>query len=768
VTKLRKRDLYYSIGSSRRRKLNRAIGRCQLSRVGASAAILVGLASLFIACCLTSVFAQYPERPVTGPWMDKTKSPDERADLLIAEMTMDEKIVLLHGVGGSDKSLGGAGYVPGVPRLGIPDLQMTDGRSGVANAGFEGKYTTALPSAIANAASWDLKSAYEYGAQLGREVHVLGFNVSLGGTANLIRDPRNGRNFECLGEDPLLIGKMLGQELKGTQDQGVIGNINRYVANDQETGRMVGNVVIDKRALQETDMLAFKIAIEESNVGTVMCAYNQLNGVYECQNSYTLGVLKNDWGFKGWVMSDWGATHAAEEGALAGQDQEMQTGRFFNEQLAAAVQAGSVPQSRIDDMVHRILRTEFAVGVFDNRVEPAPVDPFAGAEQAQKLAERGIVLLKNSGGQMPVDTRRVRSIAVIGSHADVGVLSGGGSDQIDAAGGNAVPPPPGQFGRGFARVPVYHHSSPLNAIRARAPHANVQYDPGTDPAAAAKLAGNADVAIVFVSQPTTEGADVPSISLPDRQDDLVSKVAAANRHTIVVLETGGPASMPWIDQVSGVLEAWYPGIRGAEAITEILFGDVNPSAKLPVTFAKSEADLPYPQVFGATLEPLPDPFARGGRGRGNLPPFDIEYSDALKVGYRWFDAEKKTPLFPFGFGLSYTSYTYSSLKVIPGAKPTVSFRVTNRGPRAGEEVAEVYVALPDAAGEPFKRLVGWEKIQLAAGETKPVSLALAPEYMSVFDVDQNAWEVVPGEYKVYVGGSSRDLPLNGTVNLSTP
>jgi beta-glucosidase len=743
--------------------LKRALGRRQFSRAGASVAILAGLASLLIAFCLPSVFAQFPERPVTGPWMDKTKSPDDRADLLIAQMTQDEKIMLLHGVGGSDKSLGGAGYVPGVPRLGIPDLQMTDGRSGVANAGFEGKYTTALPSAIANAASWDVKSAYEYGAQLGKEVHVLGFNVSLGGTANLIRDPRNGRNFECLGEDPVLIGKMLGQELKGTQDQGVIANINRYVANDQETGRMVGNVVIDKRALQETDMLAFRIAIEESNVGTVMCAYNKLNGVYECQNDYTLGVLKNDWGFKGWVMSDWGATHAAAEGALAGQDQEMQSGRFFNEQLAEAVKAGTVPQSRIDDMVHRILRTEFAVGVFDNHIESAPVDPFAGAEEAQKLAARGIVLLKNSAGQLPLDTRRLRSIAVIGSHSDVGVLSGGGSDQIDAAGGNAVPPPPGRFGRGFGRVPVYHHSSPLVAIRARAPHANVQYDPGTDSAAAAKLAAGTDVAIVFVDQPTTEGADVPSISLPDGQDDLVSKVAAANRHTIVVLETGGAVAMPWIDHVSGVLEAWYPGIRGAEAITEVLFGDVNPSAKLPVTFAKSEADLAYPEVFGANLQPLPDPLGRGGRG--GLPPFDIVYNDALKVGYRWFDAEKKPDLFPFGFGLSYTNYVYSRLKVKPGGKPTVSFSVTNRGTRSGEEVAEVYIELPDSAGEPFKRLAGWEKIQLAAGETKPVTLALEPEYMSIFDANQNAWQLVPGAYKIYVGGSSRDLALTGTFNI---
>lgn len=733
---------------------------------------LIGLIAL-IALLLggIAVAAQYqsPEQQqlASQPWMNKALSPDARADLLIQQMTLDEKIQTVHGVIGGQGSLGGAGFVPGIPRLGIPDLQMTDGRSGVANSGLHGRYATALPSALANAASWDVKSAYEYGALIGKEVRELGFNVSLGGTANLIREPRNGRNFECLGEDPILIGKMLGQELKGTQDQKVIGNINRYVANDQETGRLVGNVVIDKRALEETDLLAFKIAIKESGVGTVMCAYNRLNGNYTCQDPYVIDdVLKKSWGFNGWVMSDWGATHSAVESALAGFDQEMPDGRYYGDTLKEAVAGGQVPVERLDDMVRRILRTEIALGVFDNPATPQPVNPFADADVAQHIEERGLVLLKNSNNQLPLSPSKIRSIAVIGGHADVGVLSGGGSDQVSPAGGNAVHFAPPL--RGGPPNPSYQPSSPLNAIRAQAPAASVQYDPGTDPSAAAQLAAKSDVAIVFVTQPTREGADVRSLSLPDNQDELISKVAAANRHVIIVIESGGPVLMPWIDNVNSVLEAWFPGIRGGEAMANILFGGANPSGRLPVTFPKSEVDIPHAQIFGMDLLVNPGFGSNepGGRGRGAFPPFDIEYTEGLKVGYKWFESENKKPLFPFGFGLSYTTFSYSKLTTTPGAQQQVTFNVTNRGKRSGEEVAQVYVELPRDAGEPFKRLVAWEKISLAPGETKPVTTSLDAEYLSIFDASKESWELVPGDYKVYVGGSSEDLPLTGTLTIN--
>ncbi len=725
----------------------------RLLKIVSISALLIASALLSAASALNARDAVKPA--VKGPWLDKNLSPDKRADLVIQQMSLDEKITLVHGVEGEAARRGwlrGAGYVPGIPRLGIPVLQMTDGRSGVVIIGPSGVYATALPSSLANAASWDLESSYEYGAQLGKEVRDLGFNVSLGGTANIIREPRNGRNFECLGEDPLLIGKMLGRELKGTQDQQVIGNINRYAVNDQETGRVIGSAVIDRRAMQETDLLAFEIAIKESNVGTVMCAYNRVNSVFACENPYLLGdVLKKAWDYKGWVMTDWGAAHSAVPSALAGMDQEMPSGRYFGDKLKAAVEKGEVPVSRLDDMVHRILRTEFAFGIIDNPPEAHPVNPFTGADVAQRAAERGMVLLKNDNGKLPLEASAIKSIAVIGAHADVGVLSGSGSDQVNPAGGKTVP-----YDRGI----VWHPSSPLRAIKALAPNAQVVYDPGTDPAAAAKIAGTSEIAIVFVWQHTSEGRDVPTLSLPANQDELVNEVAAANPHTIVVLETGGPLTMPWLDKVSAVLEAWYPGIRGGEAVARVLFGDVNPSGRLPVTFPKSETDLPHANIAGM----LPAP--AGGEPKEQKTPFDINYTEGLKVGYKWFEAEGKKPLFPFGFGLSYTSFSYSALEVTQGAQLQVRFSVANTGSRAGAEVAQVYATLPSGAGEPFKRLVGWQKVSLAPGESKAVSLTVEPKYLSIFNVDKERWELAPGEYKIVVGGSSEDTPLSQTVTIA--
>ena len=347
------------------------------------------------------------------------------------------------------------------------------------------------------------------------------------------------------------------------------------------------------------------------------------------------------------------------------------------------------------------------------------------------------MLLKNSGNLLPLDAGAVRSIAVIGSHADAGVLSGGGSAQVDPPGGDAV-----THYKGVSQWmhPVWFPSSPLKYIGARAPHAKVEYNDGADPAAAAALAKASGVAIVFVSEYMSEGRDAPSLSLPDNQDALVSAVAAANPHTIVVLETGGPVSMPWIDAMPGVLAAWYPGIGGAQALAGILFGDVNPSAKLPVTFARTEADLPHPQVPGIDLKPAYRP-----------PPFDVPYTEGLKVGYKWFEAEHKQPLFAFGHGLSYTTFAYSGLRV-DGAERTVTFRLTNTGRRAGAEVAPVYVVLPAAAAEPFKRLAGWQRVPLAAGESRTVTLHLDPLYLSIFDAEKDAWRLLPGEYQVLVGG----------------
>jgi beta-glucosidase len=732
--------------------------------------------SLSIAALAAAAFAQgggrgSEQQAPAGPWMDKSLAPDQRADMVIAQMTLDEKIQLVHGGqvprGTLSPSNGGAGWIPGIPRLGIPDINMADSAVGVTRGAAASRYSTLLPSTLGLAASWDLKAGHLYGTVIGRELRDQGYNMSIGGGVDITREPRNGRNFEYDGEDPILAGKMVGQLMKGVQDQQIMGDLKHYALNDQETGRNIGNAILDKRSMRESDLLAFEIGLRDSQAAGVMCAYNKINGDWACENDYTLNqVLKKAFGFQGWVMSDWGGTHSTDKAAKAGLDQEMPGSGFFGDALKKAVESGEVPMARLNDMVHRILRSMFAVGVIDNPPRRQVVDVFKGLEDAQALAEESIVLLKNNGNQLPLNGA-VKSIAVIGSHADVGIVSGGGSAQVDPPGGNAVPPPPppagaqgrggrGGFGRGGA---VYFPDSPLKAIRARAPNARVSFDAGTDPAAAASLAKSSDVAIVFVNQPMSEGRDAATLSLPEKQDDLVAAVAAANPKTIVVLETGGPVTMPWIDKANAVLAAFYPGIRGAEAIANILFGEVNPSAKLPVTFAKSDADLPHPQIAGMNLTPA--------GGRGGLPPFDIPYTEGLKVGYKWFDAENKEPLFPFGFGLSYTAYAYSGLKVTPaGNGLTVTFSVKNTGRRGGQEIAEVYASLPPGAGEPSKRLVGWDKVELAPGQSKTVTVNVEPLFLSIFNEEKNGWQVVGGDYKVLVGGSSKTLPLANTVKLA--
>jgi beta-glucosidase len=721
-----------------------------------------------------------PRKPeVNGPWMNQRLSPDQRADLVIKQMTLDEKIQLLHGMGWGAmfgnptsgpavRSLGGAGFIPGIPRLGIPDLQMSDAAVGVARGAQRSRYSTALPSTEAEAASWNPKVAYEFGALIGTELRDQGFNMSLGGGVDLVREPRGGRTFEYQGEDPILAGTMDGELIRGTQSQHVIGDIKHYALNDQEDGRNYANVIMDKRAMRETDLLAFQIAIHKSDVGAVMCSYNLIDGAYACQNGYTLrDVLDHDWAYKGFVVSDWGGTHSTVKAAMAGLDIEMPGNKYFGEPLKKAIQDGKVPMSRIDEMLHRILRTEFACGIIDNPPRPRVVDPMHGFKVAQYVEEEGAVLLKNAGNQLPLDPSMTGTIAVIGGHANSGVLSGGGSAQVDPAGGNPVLPPSSQPHSlaGFLGRQIYHRSVPLEAIRKAAPNAKVEYNPGTDVDSAATLARSASVAIVFAVQHESEGRDLPDLSLPGNQNELIAAVAAANPHTIVVLESGGAVTMPWLDHVSGVLESWYPGIRGAQAIAAILFGKVDPSGKLPITFPKSVADLPHPQEAKQPKGPLTSstnqPFFKVNRRI-----FDVHYSEGLKVGYKWYDAEDKTPLFPFGFGLSYTTFAFSGLKVTHGNAINVSFTVRNTGRRAGQEIAEIYATLPASAQEPPKRLVGWKKVDLAPGESKTVSVSVQPLYLSIFNVARKNWQIVPGEYKIWAGGSERDLPLRESISLA--
>ena len=729
--------------------------------------ILPGLSRLTVAGMALSlaVALAQPAPPAAGPWMNKALTPDERADLIVKAMTLDEKISLLHGNGWKEvgvpperlplRALGNAGFIPGIPRLGVPDLQMADATVGVTHSSLFGRYSTPLPSTIGEAASWDVNLAREYGDLIGRELRDQGYTMTLGGGMDLTREARNGRNFEYRGEDPVLAGTIAGVDMKALQAQHIVGDLKHYAMNDQESGRSFVNVKVGKRAMRESDLLGFEIALKSSNSGAVMCSYNLVNGDYACENNYLLNeVLKKDFGFQGFVVSDWSATHSTAKAANAGLDVQMPEAIYFGAPLKKAVEAGEVSMARLDNMVHRVMRSEFAVGLFDNPPDRRVPDVFHGLEVAERVAEQSIVLLKNAGGQLPLGSN-IHSIAVIGSHADVGVVSGGGSGRVDPIGGNAVPE---------AGETVWHRSSPLKAIRALAQGAKVAYDPGTDANRAAALGKASDVAIVFVNQPTSEGDDVLTLSLPDKQDALVSAVVAANPHTIVVIESGGAITMPWIGQVSAVLEAWYPGTRGGEAIASILFGRANPTAKLPVTFAKSEADLPHPvetrqpEAHEGDMQPI----SEGAEWIVNTRRFDIEYDEGLLVGYKWYDAKQKLPLFPFGYGLSYTTYSYSGLKVSAGQ---VAFEVKNTGKRAGAEIAEGYATLPQAAGEPFKRLVAFTKIALEPGESKVVSLELDPHYLSIFNEDKNGWELVAGEYTVQVGGSSRDLPLSGKFRI---
>ena len=766
---------------------------------------LVNFAFLLIIGFTTAkcVIAQFPgaqPQPKQHPWSDASLSPDARADLVIKEMTLDEKILMLHGGGrgggafgmeggpnassGLTVSNGGAGFSNGVPRLDIPAIQMADSAYGVTRGSAMGRYSTVLPNNLAAASAWDPQGAFEYGALIGRELRDQGYNMSLGGGVNLTREPRNGRTFEYQGEDPLLAGTLVGNFVKGVQSVHIIGDLKHYAINDQESGRNAVNANIDERSMRESDLLAFQIALNISDAGAFMCSYNRVNGDYACENKYLLtDVLKNDFHFKGFVLSDWGGTHSTVKASHAGLDQEEPAQTFFGAELKNAVESGEVSQDELNDHVHRILRTIFATGLYENPVVDQVPDVEGGLAIAQELAEKSIVLLKNDHNVLPLNPGTVRSVVLIGGHADKGVLTGGGSAQVNAPGGSALTPPPsagaaGPGGAGFGRQ-TWLRDAPLSALQAQFPTGKVTYIEGDKVDDAVAAAKSAAVAIVFGYQGESEGSDLRTLALAADQNKLIEAVAAANPHTIVVLETGSPATMPWIDKVAGVVEAWYPGIRGAQALANILTGKVNPSGKLAVTFPKDDADLPHPTIVmpppgstqqraaaaaGAGPATPPDPATVRARAAG-LPAFQTYYDEKLKVGYKWYDAEKKTVLFPFGFGVSYTSYKYSGLTVQPGTTTSVSFTVTNSGKTAGTEIAEVYTSLPDAAGEPPKRLVGWARVVLAPGESKQVSVPIEKDRLAIFDVTSKSWTQVAGNYTIMVGGSSQSLPLQKTITL---
>lgn len=702
------------------------------------------------------------------PWMNTGLSAEKRADLLLGAMTQDEKITLLHGPMAMplsptakmpEGSVGSAGYIPGNARLGIPAQQESDASLGVANPmkirGAD-DYSTALPSGLALAATFNPAIAHEGGVMIATEARAKGLNVMLAGGVNLARDPRNGRNFEYLGEDPLLAGILAGESVRGIQSTGMISTVKHYALNGQERLRMTADSVIGEAAARESDLLAFQIAIERGDPGSIMCSYNMINGAYGCDNDWLLnGVLKGDWGYKGYVMSDWGAVHRLET-AVNGLDQQsgeqLDKQVWFDKPLKDAVAAGTIPRARVDDMARRVLFAMFDNGLFDNPPVKARIDFAAHAAIAQREAEEAIVLLQNSGDILPL-AAGAKSIAVIGGHADAGVPSGTGSSQITTPwmehGGTPTAVPLGGEGMmaAFSSI-VFHPSSPLAAIRARAGGKAVGFDPGFYPEAAAAKARAADIAIVFAYQPQGEGEDVPNLSLPFGQDALIEAVAAANPNTIVVLETGGPVKMPWASKVKGVVQAWYGGQKGGEAIARMLFGEVNPSGRLPLSWPVDESQLPRPIIPGTGLP----------EGTVVKVDYNIEGSD---VGYRWFARQQSAPRYWFGYGLSYTRFSYANLALTGGKTVSASIDVTNSGARAGSDVVQLY--LTGRPGGPARRLIGFQKISLAPGETRRVTFQADPRLLADFDEKAKAWRIDAGRYSVGVGTDAGTMAATQTV-----
>ena len=683
-------------------------------------------------------------------------------------MSLDEKVVLTHGPMAlpffpgtklADDAVLGAGYIPGIPRLGIPALKETDASLGVAwIGGLRKDGATALPSALAQAATWNPALIEAGGRMIGSEARAKGFNVLLGGGVNLMRDPRNGRTFEYFSEDPLLSGVLGGSAIRGIQSNNIISTIKHFALNGQETGRKYVDVKISDSAAFESDLLAFEIGIEIGQPGSVMCAYNRVRGKQACDSDWLLNkVLKQTWGYKGFVMSDWGAVPgvgAAKNGLDQQSGEQLDSGVFFGTMLKEKAASEQTWSARLDDMNRRILTAIYGVGLDTNPVKPGgQIDFAANGQIAQQVAEQGIVLLKNERSLLPL-AKSAKSIAVIGGLADVGVVAGSGSSLVHGPSGPSAARSNGGEGPFAALMTeTYHSSSPLKAIKALAPDSTVTFRDGRYIADAVMKAKQADVAIVFATEWRGEGLDQADLSLPHGQDVLIRAVAAANPNTIVILETGGPVLMPWLDSVPAVLQAWYPGARGGEAIASVLFGETNPSGRLPISFPASLEQLPRPALDGSDwVEPDVVGNPVGGRDQLHVD-YDIEGSD---VGYRWFSRKGFKTLFPFGYGLSYTSFTSGGLK-INGRK--ASLTVSNSGQRQGDEIAQIY--LVSRSGKPSKRLVGFQRVSLKAGEKRTVSLTIDARLLA--DWIDGRWVVPAGDYTFAIGRNAEDMSSSVTV-----
>jgi beta-glucosidase len=667
------------------------------------------------------------------PWVGSTAPIADRVAQLLAQMTQDQKIQMLHGNGASSPYIGNT---DAIPSLCIPAMGFHDGPSGVGD-GFGG--VTQLPSAVSSAATWDTALQKSYGTVAGAEFAGKGVDVALGPTMNIVRDPRWGRAFETYSEDPYLAAQMATASIQGLQSQGVMAQAKHVAVYNQETNRNgpADNAIVDQRTLHEIYLPAFQAAVSKGASASVMCAYSTVNGVYACQNADLLNKgLYQEAGFGGFVTSDWGGAHSTVDAANNGMTVEMPGGYFFADFLRQALANGQVSQQQLNTMVSRVLTQMFAFGLFEKHKtgdRNTVVTTAAHQATARQVAEQGSVLLKNSG-ILPLSTATTKSIAVIGPDGGAGVRSVGGGSATATSSGTVAP---------------------INALQTRVAGTGttVTYNDGTDVNAAVNAAKAANVAVVCVGYGENEGTDLTSIDLPAAQNQLVQQVAAANPNTIVVLNTGSAVTMPWLGQVKGVLEEWYAGQEVGDSLAALLFGDVNPSGKLPVTFPASLNDVP-----AHTAAQWP------GDSSG------VQYSEGLDVGYRWYDAKNITPLFPFGYGLSYTSFSFSNLHVgaLDGSgNATVTATVTNTGSREGAEVAQLYVGDPASTGEPARQLKGFQRVDLQPGASATVSFPLTAHDLAYWNTSSGAWTTAAGAYQISVGDSSRNLPLSGTLNVAT-
>jgi len=692
----------------------------------------------------------------------------QRAQDLVARMTEDEKFAWLSGPMAipltdglkAQGAIGSAAFYPGIPRLGIPAMQQADASLGISNIGGvrPGDHATGLPSSLLLGATFNRQLAHGSGALVGREARAKGFNVQLAGGANLIREPRGGRNFEYISEDPLLTGELAGHSVAGIQAQGVVSTVKHFVANGQETGRVMVSANLAEAALRESDLLAFQIAIAIGKPGAVMPGYNLVNGHYASENAFLLQqVLKDEWGYPGWVMSDWGATHSTVKAALAGLDVQsganLDDAHYFGQALHDAVRDGQVPQSRIDDMVARILTSLIDVGALDAPPDDRtqPTDFSQHKLIAQRQAEEGIVLLTNRNATLPLPQRLAR-LLVVGEHADHGVLCGGGSSAVTPIGSLQLP---GTSIMGMDVAKIVQPSSLVTAIKEESRARDVVFVDGTDRQQVLDAARHADAVIVFAQEWRSEGLDAVGLALPDDQDALIEAIAGVNPATIVVIQSGGPVTMPWRDSVAAILAAWYPGSGGGPAVAGVLFGRVNPSGRLPVTFPASEAQLPRPgQIDPETTTSNPGTPRKGGI---IALDYDIDGSD---VGYRWFAREGHQPLFPFGFGLSYTTFEMIGLRVGVDGRYTASIEVANTGVRTGAIVVQIYIAKPGPDGF-VKRLAGFTKTTLAAGARASVEIDLEPRILARYRVggDAPGFAIEPGNYRVWAAQHAGDDAL---------